>query len=209
MNLGVQAAFIKVLSDELTKRQKQLLESVSIMGSEWHDLATGKMDLKVAAFSRTRKWDEEKLRDLAAAAEIDVSPFEVPDKKGKVDANAASAFLVDLHAALVEGDSESVKNLLDDYAAAGAPIVTKLDADALAEHLEENGISTNSAAAVGESFRLSTKKKGPEFERLDHLRREVADLVDGIEDMAQEHAPRIIKGEEEPEGDFDADYDMA
>ncbi|MBW3243586.1 YqaJ viral recombinase family protein [Epibacterium sp. DP7N7-1] len=209
IEIGVQAAFIKVLGDELTKRQKALLESISIMGSEWHDIATGKMELSVASFSRTRKWDEEKLRDIAEAADIDVAPFEIADKKGKVDAQAASDFLVQLHDALKEEDADSIKKLLDDYTQSGAPIVTKLDADKLAEHLEENGFSTIEAAQVGEAFRLSQKKKGPEFERLSHLRTEVSDLVDGLEVVAQEHAPKIIKGEETEEKDFDASMDMA
>ena len=209
IEIGVQAAFVKVLGDELTKRQKQLIESISLMGSEWHELATGKMELAVAAFSRTRKWNEEKLRNIAEAAEIDIAPFEIPDKKGKVDAQAASDFLIQLHEALTENDADSVKKLLDDYAASGAPIVTKLDTDKLAEHLEEHGISVIEAAEVAEAFRLSTKKKGPEFERLSHLRTEVSDLVDGIETLAQEHAPKIIRGEETPEKDFDASMDMA
>lgn len=208
-NFGVQAAFLKVLGDELGKRQKDLLERISTMGAEWHEVATGKMDLSVAAFTRKRKWNEDKLRDLAEAADIDVTPFEIPDKKGKVDAQAATDFLQDLHAALKEEDQEAVDKLLKDYLDAGAPIVTKLDMDKLAEHLEERGISVNEAAGVQESFALSRKSKGPEFERLSHLRAEVSELVDGIEAMAEEQAPKIIIGEIDADEEYDPAVEMA
>lgn len=81
--------------------------------------------------------------------------------------------------------------------------------DKLAEHLEERGISVNEAAGVQESFALSRKSKGPEFERLSHLRGEVSDLVDGIEAMAEEQAPKIISGEIDGDEEYDPAMEMA
>lgn len=207
--IGIQAAFLKVLADEISKRQAMLIENISTMGSEWHDLATGKMDLAIGSFTRSRKWDAEKLRDLAEAAEVDVQDFMVLDKKREVDAPAAVSFLTQLHEALEQEDAESIEKLLGDYRKSGAPIKAKLDAEALADHLEGKGICTLSAALIGEKFVLSTKKKGPEFERLSHLRGEVSELVDGIEEMAAEHAPRIIRGEIQNDQGFDPSLDMA
>jgi predicted phage-related endonuclease len=208
VDLGVQAAFLKVLIEDLTKRQKDLLERITTMGSVWHDSAVGKMELAVAALNRKRSWDEDKLRDIAEAAEVDLTPFEVRNKKGKVDATAAANFFRDLDAAIKEEDREAIDKLINDIAKAGVPIETKLDTDKLAEYLQEHDISVTEAVGVKESFLLSRKTKGPEFERMEHLRHEVSELVDGIEKIAEEHAPKIILGEEDDE-DYDPAADMA
>lgn len=208
VNIGVQAAFLKVLEDDIGKRRKDLIEKISIMGSEWHDLAEGKMELSVGSFARKRKWDEEKLRDIAAAADIDISPFNIPDKKGKIDADEAAEFLTSLHELLSAEDADGVQKLLEDYREEGAPIVHKLDVDKLAQHLEDVGVNCITAAGVGESFRLSTKKKGPEADRLAYLRMEVSQLVEHLESLAEEQAPKIVDGsfmeDDEPDQDLEA-----
>lgn len=208
VNIGVQAAFLKVLEDDIGKRRKDLIEKISIMGSEWHDLAEGKMELSVGSFARKRKWDEEKLRDIAAAADVDISPFNIPDKKGKIDADEAAEFLTSLHELLSAEDADGVQKLLEDYREEGAPIVHKLDVDKLAQHLEDVGVNCITAAGVGESFRLSTKKKGPEADRLAYLRMEVSQLVEHLESLAEEQAPKIVDGsfmeDDEPDQDLEA-----
>ena len=94
---------------------------------------------------------------------------------------------------------EDVTDLLNDFREEGVPNLRKPNPTAVAEHLEEIGVSTITAARVKDSFRLSTKKKGPEFERLSHLRAEVATLADGIEEVFHDQAPKIISGEIEDE----------
>lgn len=56
---------------------------------------------------------------------------------------------------------------------------------------------------------VSRKSKGPEFERLSHLRGEVSELVDGIEVMAEEQAPKIISGDLDADEEYDPEMEMA
>ncbi|MCW3782594.1 YqaJ viral recombinase family protein [Defluviimonas salinarum] len=197
VQFGVEAAMLKILGSEIEARQNDLISRIAVAGAEWHELATGKMDLKMASFDRLRKWDDGILKDIAEAAEVDLAGFMV-DAKG-LDTEVAERFLRDLHDGLAQG--EDVGGLLADYLAAGVPVARKLEAEKLADHLEEIGISTLPAAKVQERFLLTRKKKGPEYERLVEAKTEIAQLVDGIEDMVREHAPRIILGERSPEED--------
>ncbi len=202
--IGVQAAMLKVLSDQLMKRHNELRDSISTMASVWHESATGKMDLKVGSFTRDRQWDEAVLRDLALRAEVDVSQFETDDKK--IDAKHAGSFLADLHAALVAGDDPA--ELLEAFREDGVVMERKLDTNALAEHLEANGVSLSEATGVREAFRISTKKKGPEFDRLMELRGEVAEIADFIDNTFRDAVPRIVSGERKPDDITEADMAM-
>ena len=209
--IATQAAMIKVLADDLTKRQKDLLARISALGAEWHDLATGKMALDVANFDRRRVWDEEVLLNLADQAGRDIEAFRKAGK-GKaataIDTEACAVILQDLIEAVREG--EDVAQELVRLGAEGLPIAKKIDLNALAEALEESGVSTLSAAKVQESFKLSQKKSGPEFEALERLRDQMSELATGIEDMIIAQAPAILSGELMDEsGDFNPDMDMA
>lgn len=208
INLAAQAAMLKKLGDEIGKRQKELLERISMVGSAWHDKSTGKMDLMVASFNRKRSWNEEGIRDLAEASDVDIQPFMVPDKKGKLDADQAAAILKEVYTA-ASTPGANIGEILERLADEGLPVEEKLDMDALAEHLEERGVDVTGVMEVKESFLMSRKTKGPEFERMTVLNAWVGDLVAGISDMAVSEAPRIVLGEEalveEPEYDPDED----
>jgi len=65
------------------------------MGSEWHEISTGKMDLLVGSFSRDRVWDEETINNLAEQAGVDPKDFAKVDAK-QLDEKLAMAFLKDL-----------------------------------------------------------------------------------------------------------------
>jgi predicted phage-related endonuclease len=190
--LGVQAAMLKTVEDDVSKRRKELLSRISMIASDWHDLATGKMDLSVAAFSRTRKYDADALTAIATAAGVEIAPFE---KIGKdVDQGRAAEILKDIHAAHVAG--ADIQGLIEDLRHEGLPLKRKLDAVALADHLEELGVSTLTAAGVDERFTLTARRSGPEFDRLVILKDHSSELVDEIEAVIVEVAPQIILGQE-------------
>lgn len=192
IELAVQAAMLKTVEDDVKKRKTELLSRISLIASDWHELATGKIDLSVAAFSRTRKYDADALTAIATAAGVDIAPFE---KTGKdVDEGRAVEILKEIHAAHLAG--EDVQGLIEDLRHEGIPLKRKLDAVALADHLEEMGVSTLTAAGVDERFTLTAKKKGPEFDRLVILKDHTGELVDEIEAVIVEVAPQIILGRE-------------
>lgn len=193
--LGVQATMLKAIEDDAKKKREDLISRISILGSEWHDLATGKLELAVASFNRLRKWDEDGLKALAAAASVELAPFY---KLGKeLDKDRSKAVLETLYAAIHEG--RDTRQILEDFYEKGLPIESKLDADALAAHLEDLGISTITAAQVQERFTMTTKKKGPEYDRLVMLRDHVGALMEQIEQVVIEVAPQVILGEPEHE----------
>lgn len=191
IELGTQAAILKVISDQLVERVKEARERISVLGSEWHDLAVGNLNLEVASLARKRTWDEEELRSLADAAGVDPADFEV--NEGKLDMSIVAQMLNNL----IEGDAEAVEQVVASLREDGTPFSVKLDAAALAEHLEEAGVSTIPAATLSESFSLTRKKKGPEAEKLAALRLEASDAVDMICDMAERSAPAILNPENE------------
>lgn len=212
--IATQAAMLKVLSDDLTKRQKDLLERISALGADWHGLATGKMSLEVASFNRGRDWDEEALLMLAEQVGQNVDQFRKVGKgkaAQKIDAEECITILQDLIAAA--GEAENGAQIVEELVKLGGeglPIAKKLDLDALAEALEAEGVSTLSAAKVRETFKLSAKKSGPEYERLSHLKDQMSELATGIEEMIVAQAPNILAGTlEEDSEDFDPAMDMA
>ena len=195
VRIGVLAAGLKVLEDDIKTRKDDLLKRISAAAGEWHDIATGKLNLVVGSYSRDRVWDEETLRDLAISAGVDASVFEKADKK--LDQDIAMKFLTDLHKALM--NDEEVDALLADFRIEGVPMATKLDMGKLADELENQGVSTVTAARVKETLRLSQKKSGPEADRLSLLRGEVSDMAEAIETAFEDQVARIIKGEEQAE----------
>lgn len=195
-DLGVQAAIMKVLSDETSARQKELLERASAMGSEWHDLATGKLDLGFAALDRTRKWDEDALSEIARSVGVD--PDEYFSDTGKIDTDRANTLLESLHKTIVSGEDPGPA--LADLARNGVPKKRALDAPALAEAVEEAGATTTSAAGLQERFTLSRKKKGDEADKVREIKAQVIDLADTLETVVAEQGENILRGapEEDP-----------
>lgn len=193
--LGVQASMLKAIEDDTKKKREDLISRISILGSEWHDLATGKLDLAVASFNRLRKWDEEGLKSLATAASVELAPFYKTGKE--LDKERSKSLLETIYAAIHEG--RDTRPILEDFYEKGMPLEAKLDADALAAHLEDLGISTITAAQVQERFTMTTKKKGPEYDRLVVLRDHVGALMEQIEQVVIEVAPQVILGEPEQE----------
>jgi len=201
--IATQQAALKVLEDEVKKRQTDLRSRIVAVSEVWHDKATGKMDLGIGSWSRDRAWDEDALAGLAEAADIDPAPFYklTKPKKPEIDSEKAVGILRELNKALIDDKSQEVEAILADLRQE-MPLKMKLDADALAARLEELGHSTVPAAQVKESLRISAKKTGPEFERVSALRAEVSQLADGIENIFREKAPEILAGgapEEEPD----------
>lgn len=193
--MGAQAAMLKAIEDDAKKKREDLISRISLLGSEWHGLATGKLELAVASFNRQRKWDEDLLKDIATACSVEIDPFL---KNGKeLDKDRSKSLLESLYAAIHEG--RDVRPILEDFYEKGMPIEKKLDTDALAAHLEDLGISTISAAQVQERFTMTTKKKGPEYDRLVVLRDHVGALMEQIEQVVIEVAPQVILGEHEQE----------
>lgn len=200
INVGMQMASLKVLQDDLKKREDDLKKRVVAVAGDWHNIATGKLDMTIGAWSRDRVWDTDALLGLAEAADIDVSAFMKSTKKPEVDADKVLLIAQELHKKLLDG--KPVDYILEEIRLDGLPMVQKLDAQALADALEADGISTVSCAKVKESFRLSTKKSGPEFERLSAVRGEMSELAEHLEQMIAERAENIILGIEEPAEDL-------
>lgn len=209
IKLAAEAAMLKKLSDAVILRQKELLERISLTGAAWHEQATGKMDLQVASFNRKRKWDEVTLRQLAVAGNVDIAPFLVADKKGELDADQATDYYKDLMQAYAAGP-EAFAEVGATIAAMGLPVVTKLNVDGLAEELSNQGIDTLVAAGVSESFLITRKTKGPEYERLMQLEGWVGEMTDAIVEMAEANYQRVILGRdpEQQALDDEVDYDV-
>ncbi|MCE6959669.1 YqaJ viral recombinase family protein [Cereibacter sphaeroides] len=198
--LGVQAAMLKAIEDDVKKRKEDALSRISLLGAEWHQVAVGKLELACASFNRTRKWDEDKLCAIATAAGVDREAFM---KVGKdLDEDKVKAFVTRLYTEIHEG--RDVRQMLEAFHEEGLPIEKKLDLAALAQHLEELDISTNEAAGVSERFALTAKKKGPEFERLVLLKDHVSEMMEEIEERVIATAPAVVQGaEDEAEPDED------
>lgn len=196
IRMGVEAAMLKVIAEDAKARHEDLRKRIGSAADEWHRLATGKMDIRVGSFSRSRKWDEDVLRDLAEQAGVDPAEFETNNPKA-LDEAAALAFLKDLHKTLEKGKDPA--RLLADFLAGGVPHARKLNADGLAERLEELDVSCVTAMGIKEGFLLTTKKSGPEMERLSRLRADASQMMDAIEGAVQQAAPAILV--DEPEED--------
>lgn len=193
IRIGHEAAMFRAMKEAIEKREKEWLERIALLGSEMHDKAVGKMALGVADYTRARAWDVDKLTSLATAAGIDPADYMVEGKA--LDDTRATEILSLLIAEVREQGDPSA--LLADLARNGIPLQKKLDADALAEALQNAGIDTIEAAGIRASFGLSRKKKGPEAETVARLRDGVAELVEALDDVVQETAEKLIRGEEE------------
>lgn len=192
-DLGVQAVILKVMGDEIEIRRKELLERVSAMGSEWHELATGKLDMGFASFTRARKWDEATLVELAESVGID--PGDHLKDSGKPDTDKAVALLSSLHKRITEGKDPSP--VLADIARDGVPTKISLDLDALEEAVRGAGVNTTPAAGLSEKFLISQKKKGEDADNVRTIRAQAIEFADEIETVIREVGTRIIEGDPE------------
>jgi hypothetical protein len=185
--LGYQVTGLNLLGKEIEKRITDLRGRISALAGDWYGKSIGSMGLDVATFARTRKWDEEKLVAIATAAGIELDGYSA--KTGKIDVARINLFIEDMME-LGDNDAEIAKAVREN-------IVTKafegdkLDVAALADALEAQGICTVEAAEVAEAFRISTKKKGPEAEKLNEVKDEIADLADTVEEIITAFTPRI------------------
>jgi len=191
--LGVQAAILKMMADEVEVRKTELLSRISAMGSEWHELATGKLDLGFASFTRARKWDEAALTELAQSVGID--PQAHLKETGKPDTDKAVALLASLHKRIVEGQDPS--QILADIARDGVPMKSAVDLDALETAVREAGVSTTPAAGLSEKFLISQKKKGPDADNVRAIKAQAIDLADTLEEVVRGEGNRILQGEPE------------
>lgn len=192
-DLGVQAVILKVMGDELEVRRKELLDRISAMGSEWHELATGKLDMGFASFTRARKWDEAALVELAEAVGVD--PRDHLTDTGKPDTDKAVALLAALHKRVTEGADPSP--LLADIAREGVPTKISLDLDALEEAVRAAGANTTPAAGLAEKFLISAKKRGEDADNVRTIKAEAITFADEIEELVREVGVRILQGEPE------------
>lgn len=188
--IGVQAAILKILSDEVATRQKEFIERISGMGSEWHDLAEGKMELGFAAFSRKRKWDEDVLVKLAKASGINTDDHLMD--ANKLDAKEAEKTLKALHKLVTKG--KDPLPVLQSLSENGLVMEKKINVETLLEALEEAGVDTISAAGLSESFRISTKTKGEDAEAVREIKDQVSDLVDALETVVEDAGKKILAG---------------
>lgn len=191
IDLGMEAAIMKVLAEDISKRQKEILEQISAMGSEWHDLAVGKLDMGYAVFDRSRKWKEDELRRLSEAVSVDPDDFLKDD--AKMDAKAAEQMLSDLISIMQKGEDPGPK--LAEILQVGVPRTTSLDVDRLVAHLEEIGVNLTEAMDLQERFTLTRKTKGPEADQLRQVRADVSGLVDELEEVIADQAKAILAGD--------------
>lgn len=194
-DLGVQAVMLKVMGDELEVRRKELLSRISAMGSEWHELATGKLDMGFASFTRSRKWDEAALVELAGSVGLD--PQAHIKETGKPDAEKAIALLAALHKRITGGQDPGP--ILADIARTGVPMKSELDLDALEAAVRDAGVNTTPAAGLTEKFLISQKKSGDDAENVRAIKAEAIAFADQIEETIQQVGGRILQGD--PEGD--------
>lgn len=194
-DIGVQAAIMKVLSGEVEARQKELLERVSAMGSEWHELAVGKLDLGFATFDRSRKWDEEALTEIARS--VGVVPEDYISTTTSMDTDRAKEMLEALHETITSGEDPGPA--LADLARSGVPMKAKMDLNALAEAVEAAGANPTPAAGLQERFSISRKKSGEEADRVRAIKAHVIDLADTLEDVISEEGTKILRGDAEEE----------
>jgi predicted phage-related endonuclease len=192
-DLGVQAVMLKVMGDELEVRRKELLSRISAMGSEWHELATGKLDMGFASFTRSRKWDEAALVELAGAVGID--PATHLKDSGKPDTDKAVALIAALHKRITAGEDPAP--ILADIARTGVPTKSEIDLDALEEELRGVGVSTTPAAGLAEKFLISQKKKGEDADNVRTIKTEAIAFADEIEGLIGKVGSRILQGEPE------------
>jgi len=190
-DLGMQAAIFKVMGDEIEVRRKELLERVSAMGSEWHELATGKLDMGFASFTRSRKWDEAALIELAGS--VGINPDAHLKDTGKPDAEKAVALLAALHKKITAGEDPSP--VLADIARDGVPTKVSVDLDALEEVVRAEGVNTTPAAGLSEKFLMSAKKKGEDAENVRAIRAQAIDLADTLEEVVRQEGTRLLQGE--------------
>ena len=192
-DLGVQAVMLKVMGDELEVRRKEILSRISAMGSEWHELATGKLDMGFASFTRARKWDEAALIDLAGA--IGVDPQTHLKDTGKPDNEKAVALLAALHKRITEGEDPAP--ILADIARTGVPTKVEIDLDALEAELSAAGVNTTPAAGLAEKFLISQKKKGADADNVRTIKTEAIAFADEIEGLIVQVGGRILHGDPE------------
>jgi len=192
-DLGVQAVMLKVIGDELEVRRKELLSRISAMGSEWHELATGKLDMGFASFTRARKWDEAALVELAGAVGVD--PQTHLKDSGKPDTDKAVALIAALHKRITEGADPAP--VLADIARTGVPTKSEIDLNALEAELRETGVNTTPAAGLAEKFLISQKKKGEDADNVRTIKTEAIAFADEIEGLVGKVGGRILQGEPE------------
>jgi hypothetical protein len=204
LKIGAEAALMKIFSDDAKTRFDDLRKRISTVSEDWHDVATGNMDLKLGAYSRKRSWKEEELLSLAEQAGVETDEFYKKNMK-KLDTDRALKLISALSKAIEEeGDiDQALDKLVQDL-----PFERKLDADALASRLEEMDISLVTAMSVSEGFRLTTKKKGPEIDRLNAARGEVSRLMDALEGVMGDAVDMVLAADEaeEPSDQPEPDY---
>lgn len=206
INMAAEAAMMKIFMEDAKARHDDLRKRISEVSGIWHDLATGSMDLKIGAFSRRRSWKEDELLSLAERAGIETDEFYTVNPKKIDGADALKLFKKLIDTAEKNGDIDRVV----DEMIKSPPFEKKLDCDKLAEHLEDHDISLVSAMDVSESLRLSTKKKGPEADRLAMAREHVGSLMAAIEgSMADAVQAVLTADEDQPDADYDSDYEMS
>lgn len=190
VDLGIEATLYKLLGEQVKKRQEEALGRIANTAAEWHDLAEGTLDLKVAKFARRRTWNEEQLVNLAEASGVDIKPFRDLDKKGAIDEAEAAKVLRQIFEAIE--NPEELGQLIEQLREAGLPVKSKLNLDGLAGYLEGQEISVIPAMDLATSFKLSAKKKGPEFDRLTASRDRVDLLVERLEEAVIEFGPELL-----------------
>jgi len=188
-NLTLQAAVMKVIGDELTTRQKELLSRIQAIGKDAHALNEGKIDLGFASFDRKRQWDEEVLGQLATAAGLEIEDF--MQSNGKFDADQGEGLLKQIFEAHGE-DPSVIPDLVADMAVAGGvPQKKALNVDDLIAALEEIGVDVTPAAGIGEKFSLSRAKKNAE--KVSQIKHEAVRLSDTIEEVVEQGSADLLR----------------
>lgn len=188
-NLAAQSAMLKIISDSLTKEQKDISERISAIEEDRIGLATGSIDLGVWKISRTRKWDEEVLIKLAEEAGLDLNDFQT--STGKIDKDSCEEIVRDIYEARRDRDKDALLAAIK-KAEGGLPEVHKLDADALALAISDKGLSTIPAQGVQERSSLSRKKD--DAEKIITLKEQGEEVSEAVLQAVMGISPEIADG---------------
>lgn len=194
--LAGQTAILKILAEEISNREKEVMNRIRAVNAQTWDSDTGKVDVGFASFSRKRDWDEKTLTGLAKSAGISLDDYVVYDKKA-VDKDKAVALLKQIMKA-GEADIADVPGLVNDMLLeGGVPMKQSLDLDRLAADLEEQGVSVNGAAGIKEGMLISRSKA--QAGMVSKLKVKASEIADTLMDHVEDEFAEILNGEEDTE----------
>ena len=188
VDLGYRLAAFKVIEKEAKLRVSETQGRIAALEGDCHGLSTGKMERDIATLNRAHAWNEECILEIARAADVDPDQFRT--RTDKLEAKVATRFIEDRK---TPGDDGEILGLVERTLDQRLCNEWKLDAAALAAHLEAIDVSTLAAMDVKESFLLTRKKAGAGVERLAELRDNVSELIEAMETVVVERIP-VIRG---------------